>query len=54
MKEKPQHMINKQQEKFIKNLREENEVWEDMFVFIEKYTKELDDLFKTGNKKVSK
>ena len=54
MKEKPRQIINKQQEKFINNLREENEVWQDMFVFLETYTKELDDLFKTGNKKVSK
>ena len=54
MKEKPHQTINKQQEKSIKNLREENEVWQDMYVFLETYTKELNDLFKTGNKKVSK
>ena len=54
MKEKPRQMINKQQKKFIKSLREENEVWQDMYVFLDMYTKELNDLFKTGNKKVSK
>lgn len=54
MKEKPRQMINKQQKKFIKSLREENEVWQDMYVFLDMYTKELTDLFKTGNKKVSK
>lgn len=54
MKEKPHQMINKQQDKFIKDLREENEVWQDMYVFLETYTKELNDLFKTDNKKISK
>ena len=54
MKEKPHQMINKQQKKFIKSLREGNRVWQDMYVFLDTYTKELNELFKTGNKKVSK
>ena len=53
MKEKLHQMFNEQKKKFNKSLKEENEVWQDMYDFLDTYTKEFNDLFKTG-KKVSK
>jgi hypothetical protein len=54
MKEKPHQIINIRQKIFLRATGEINKVWQDIYVVLEIYTKELKSLFKTDNEKVSK
>ena len=54
MDEKLDKMVIRQQKKFNESLIIDKEVWQDIYSFLEVYTKELNELFNTGNKKVSK
>ena len=50
MKEKLHPMIIEQQKKFNKSLKKNREVWQDLYFVVKAYTKELDELIKTGKR----
>ena len=54
MNEEQYQTIVKRQKTLSESLREDKEFWRDIYSFFEAYTKEFDELFNTGNKKVSK
>ena len=54
MKEKLHPLIIEQQKRVNESLKKDKEVWQDLYSVLGAYTKEFNELFKTGNKKISK
>jgi hypothetical protein len=52
MNEKLYPMIIEQQKTFIDSLRSDKEFWQDIYSFLEAYTKEFNGLVNIDNKKV--
>jgi hypothetical protein len=51
MNEKLHQMIIKRQKTFSESLKEDKEFWQDIYSFLEAYTKEFNWLFNSDNKK---